>query len=136
MKRIISLALVFVLMFAFATTTFADDAITPRYNNTQSVELSLAIDENGKATIHFDCQGIMGVTTRINAVIKLQKKFLFWWTDVNDAYWNDTYSNHYFEEYRYFNLSSGGEYKLVITFTVYGSGGEADVFTRETTATY
>ena len=59
--------------------------------------------------------------------IKLQKRFLlFWWDDVENGEWTDTVYNYRGTVDHSLQLSSGGEYRAVITVKVYGAGSDYD----------
>ena len=131
-RRIISFAMLIILLFAMAMPTFAtENGIMPRYNNTSSTEATFVIDENGEASICYTCFGYEGITTRIVVETKIQKKFLWWWNDVDDASWVDESNEMFCTNVHSIQLTKSGTYKAVITYNVYGSGGEADVITAE-----
>lgn len=136
-KRIVSFVLLVATLFALATHTFAsDDAITPYYNNTGSTEALFIIEEDGLATVTYTCIGYRGITTNIVVDVKIEKKFLWWWNDVDGASWTDQSSEYYCDSTHTIQLSKSGTYKATITYTVYGSGGEADVITSEIEKSY
>ena len=112
-------------------TMAVENEITPYYNNTSSTEAVFVISESGLATISYACFGYEGITTRIVVETKIQKKFLWWWNDVDGASWTDEAAKVYCANDHSIQLSKSGTYKAVITYNVYGTGGEADIFTRE-----
>ncbi|MBR2025078.1 MAG: hypothetical protein IKA02_04660 [Clostridia bacterium] len=131
-RRIISFAMLVIMLFAMAIPTMAvDNGITPRYNNTDTTEAVFVIRDDGETIISFACFGYEGITTRIVVETKIQKKFLWWWNDVDGASWTDESNRDYCDAEHSFQLSKSGTYKAVITYNVYGTGGEADIFTRE-----
>ncbi len=131
-NRIFSFVMLAVMLFAMALPVFAtENQVTPRYNNTGSTETVFLIDEDGVASVSFTCIGYKGITTRIVVETKIEKKFLWWWNDVDGASWTDESNVHYCSNAHSIQLSKSGTYRLTITYTVYGSGGEADVITRE-----
>ena len=136
-KRIGFLALAIAMLFVFTFHVFAEDnAITPRYNNTGSTEAIFYINSEGLATVSYTCIGYSGITTNIVVEIQLQKKVLWWWNDVDGASWTDSSAGDYCTNEHDYQLSKSGTYKAIITYTVYGSGGEADVITRELEDSY
>ena len=136
-KRIGFLALAIATLLVFTLHTFAsENAITPRYNNTGSTEATFYINSDGLATVSYTCIGYRGVTTNIVVDIQLQKKVLWWWNDVDGATFTDQSSEYYCTNEHSYQLSKSGTYKAIITYTVYGSGGAADVITRELEDSY
>ncbi len=136
-KRIGFFVLAIATLFVFTFHIFAsDNAITPRYNNTGSTEALFVIDSNGLATVSYTCFGYRGVTTSIQVDIKIEKKVLWWWNDVDGAQWIDYSSADYCTNEHEYQLSKKGTYKATITYTVHGTGGEADVITRELEDSY
>ena len=131
-SRIISFVLLVVMLFAMAIPTIAtDDGIMPCFNNTSTTEAVFIIEDNGIATISYTCLGYEGITTRIVVETKIEKKFLWWWNDVDGASWTDESTKVYCANDHSIQLSKRGTYRAVITYTVYGSGGEADVIPAE-----
>ncbi|MBO5286916.1 MAG: hypothetical protein J6B34_02195 [Clostridia bacterium] len=136
-NRIISLVMLAVMLFTMAIPTFAqDNAITPYYNNTASTETVFVIDENGVASISYTCMGYRNITTSISVEMKIQKKTWWWWNDVDGTYWTDSSNTYYCSNAHSVQLNQGGTYKAVVTYTVYGSGGEADVINSEVEKSY
>lgn len=137
-NRIISLAFVAIIAFSMATMVMADDyGITPYYNNTLTTQDTFRIDANGMVTFSFLCRGYRGITTKIEVESVIQKQVGSSWVDVEGACWTDesTTTHYCTNEYTY-QLSERGTYKSVVTYTVYGSGGEADVIVSEIEKTY
>ena len=136
-KRIGFFLLAMATLLVFTFHVFAsENAITPRYNNTGSTEAIFVIDSNGLATVSYTCLGYPGITTSIQVDIKIEKKFLWWWNDVDGAQWTDYSSTDYCVNEHEYQLSKKGTYKATITYTVYGTAGEADVITRELERSY
>ncbi len=136
-KRIISFVLLIATLFVFASHAFAsEDAIAPCFNNTGSAEAVFVIDENGLATVTYTCIGYRGVTTNIVVETKIEKKVLWWWNDVDGASWTDQSSEYYCANDHSIQLTKSGTYRATITYTVYGTGGEADVIEREIENSY
>ena len=93
--------------------------------------LVFVIDENGLATVSYTCIGYRNITTSIVVTTKIEKKTLWWWSDVDGAEWTDQSNEYYCAHDHSIQLSKSGTYRATITYTVYGSGGEADVITSE-----
>ena len=130
-KRLICFAMLVLMLFAMTITSFAaENEITPYYNNTGSTEAVFVIDENGKATVSFTCYGYRNITTKIVVETKIEKKFLWWWNDVDGASWVDETTEDFCDSEHSIQLSKSGTYRVSITYTVYGTAGEADVITR------
>lgn len=131
-SRIISFVMLVIMLFAMSIPTIAaENGIMPRYNNTSSTEAVFVIYDDGEAIVSFTCFGYEGITTKIVVEAKIQKKFLWWWNDVDGASWTDESTKVYCDAEHSFQLTKSGTYRAVITYNVYGSGGEADVITAE-----
>ena len=136
-KRIGFFLLAMATLLVFTFHVFASDYdIAPCYNNTSSTEAVFVIDSNGLATVTYTCLGYMDITTSIQVDIKIEKKFLWWWNDVDGAQWTDYSSTDYCDNTHTIQLSKKGTYKATITYTVYGTAGEADVITGEIEKSY
>ncbi len=134
-NRIISFVMICVMLFAMILPTTAAE-IMPRYNNTANTVEEFTIDASGVATVEYVCNGYKYLTTTIKAEIQLQKKTWWWYNNVDGAYWKDLTNDYSADGSHSIQLTEGGTYKAVITYTVYGSGGTADVITREIEAYY
>ena len=134
-KKIIALA-VAVMLFALATPVFANGYPTPYLNNTSSFETSLDIDENGLATVRVQCRGYRGITSRIEIETKLEKLSDSTWVEVEGASWSDSSTLYYCSKTHTYQIETEGTYRVVATFSVFGTGGETDVFTCEAQAIY
>ena len=129
--RALSLSIVMIMLLAVVIPVFAaENGITPRFNNTNTTNAVFAIDDNDVGTVSYTCMGYEGITSRIVVETKIQKKFLFWWNDVDGAAWTDEASTYYCKNSHSAQLKSG-KYKAIITYTVYGSGGATDVIETE-----
>ena len=136
MKRKISVFLVFtiLLMNLFSVSAFASD-ITPRNNNTATTGTDFVISSTGLAMVGYEYTGYSDITTGATIEIRIQKRnFLFFWNDVVNetiTITGERYSNVYS-----YQLTSTGTYKCTVTYTVYGTAGEADVIPFERTVKY
>ena len=111
------------------------------YNNTISASTQSSVSSNGKLKTIMQVIGIKDRTTRIEVELYVEKRILgiFWsrvdidlpnnvWTDfVNASQYSNTFTTQ---------LNSTGTYRVKGQFTVYGSGGAADVIPFEDTVTY
>ena len=139
MKKILSLILAFVAMFSLVNFDMnrAEAAdIQPRFNNTSSASVVLGINSDGKATISFNCIGITGVTTKIVAETKLERKWGIFWLDVDGGEWIDTINGRNMALTHYLQLEKTGTYRATTTFTVSGSGGANDIIECESQYVY
>ncbi|MBQ7761386.1 MAG: hypothetical protein IJ400_04950 [Clostridia bacterium] len=136
-NRVISFVMLCVMLFAMVIPTNATDSgIMPCYNNTNSTYANFAIDDSGIATTAYLCDGYNNVTTTIKVEIQLQKKTWWWYNNVDGAYWKDVVDYYHCSGEHSIQLTQGGTYKSVVTFTVYGCGGVADVITSEIELSY
>ena len=136
-NRIVSLSLILIVALLMVIPTFAtENEIIPYFNNTSSVQDTFQVTENGKATISFTCRGYRGMTTKIVVNSVIQKQSGSSWVDVAGASWTDESTLYYCVNDHSVQLTSSGTYKATITYTVYGSGGEADVIVSEYEKTY
>lgn len=134
---VIAFVMLCVMLFVMAMPANAiDSGIMPCYNNTVDVAGRFIIDESGEAIIYYECLGYELKTTTIKVEIQLQKKTWWWYNNVDGAYWKDVIDYYYCSGEHSIQLTQGGTYKAVVTFTVYGSGGVADVITEEIEASY
>ena len=136
MKKTLSFLLVVLSVFSLLSCAAIAVGVEPRWNNTSSATVSLAIDENGEATIGLYCIGISGTTTRITAETKLERKWGLFWLDVDGAEWTDTTSNYYMGTSHYVQLSKKATYRAKTEYTVSGTGGANDTFTCDCEYTY
>ena len=136
MKKTISLLLVVLTVFSLASITVSAATVEPRWNNANTAVVVLGINSDGKASITFNCAGISGVTTKITAETKLERKWGIFWLDVDGGEWTDTTSNTYLAKKHEIQLTKTGTYRATTTFTVSGSGGSNDVIEVTSQDTY
>ena len=136
MKRKISAFLVFtiLLMNIFSVGAFASDIST--YNNhTASTTTDFVISSTGLAMVAYNYDGYPNITTGETIEIVIQKRnFLFFWNDVINE--TITVEGEWCSEVNSYQLTSTGTYKCTVTYTVYGTAGEADVIPFERTVKY
>ena len=145
MKKCLSLILLitmFLVCVCPVSAETSDSGIMPRYNNTNHIIVDFSIDNStGIAYIMVDFVGLENITTVGCVEIKLQKKtWGLFWTDVENGSNNNTWTT-YFADYEYydeihFQLPSKGTYRALITFTINGIGGDADVIELVNEDTY
>lgn len=86
---------------------------------------------DGTAHVQGSYEGYYNITTGATITIKIQKKVWFWWSDVNngqpDNTWTDVLYGWKNSAIHSLALTSTGEYRAIITYTVRGSGGADDV---------
>ena len=133
-KKLLSFLLaIFILTISTVPIYAANDNITPRYNNTAIVETSFVIDDNGVAWVSAMYNGYIGITTGAKITIKLEKKFLWWWNDVDNGCADNTYVKEFtgdFDSLSYsLQLSKTGKYRATVVYTIYGTAGDPDVIT-------
>lgn len=139
MKKTIALLLAILSIFSIlGSTAFGVVAagVEPRWNNTNSATVSLVIDDAGEATIALVCVGKGGVTTKITAETKLERKWGLLWLDVDGAEWTDTASTYYLSKSHYVQLSKKATYRATTEYTVTGTGGANDAITCRCEYTY
>ena len=102
-------------------------------NNLASYTASFVVN-SGIAVISARYDGYQNVTTGATITMKLQKKVWFWWSDVDNDQPNNTWTNVLSgwknTANHYLALNETGEYRAIITFTVYGTGGPDDFITE------
>lgn len=136
-NKLFSIALITVLILAFALPTFANgNNITPYFNNTATAEMTFVIDNNGLATVNYTCMGYRGVTKKIVVNTVIEKQNGSSWVTVANASWTDQSTVYYCTNYHTVQLTQRGTYKATVTYTVSGSGGSTDVITRTLQYTY
>lgn len=144
MKKVVSVLLVaFLLATCISISSFAaktSETISPCYNNANSANISLIISDTGKATVKLTCKGKTDVTTKIIAVSYLQRKVGLIWVKVDNGLdgkkWNDTVNGVNLIKTHTLQLEKTGTYRATVEYTVYGSGGSADVIEKTVTAEY
>lgn len=117
----------------------SDTPITPpiiRLNNTNLVVCNFLIIDTNNAVAEATFEGHNGITSGATIEIKLQRKVLFWWTDVSGGAWTDTINSYYGGVSHSLRLTKKGDYRAVFTITVRGSGGDPDVLTDTITDSY
>lgn len=128
MKKILSLFMVVLMCMSMVLPMYAtDEIITPRYNNVAMATGDFTITSTGLAIASFTYTGYTEYATRATITCKIEKKTLWWWSDVDGASWIDelTGSSNFAEHT--IQLSKKGKYKLTYEIVVYGTAGDPDV---------
>jgi hypothetical protein len=134
MKRVLSVLLVAVMLATFAASVFAND-ISLYNNNTGTTATNFVISSTGLAMVAYKYSGYTGITTGATIEIKIQKRnLLIFWSDIVTETISAT--GELCDEVYTYQLSGKGTYKCTVTYTVYGTAGEADVIPFERTVTY
>lgn len=148
-KRPIFLAAVMMLAFAmlvplpvFATdaapptqiiTVQAHDDVPVSYSNNMEEAVSRFLVSDNQAIVKAECNGLSHVTSKIKIEIKLERKILFWWFDVENGQPDDTWTDIYYASNASVThtlaLTQTGSYRATFTYTVSGNGGSDDVIT-------
>lgn len=145
MKKTLKKLLTLTLALCFLVTPLAlavgAENIQPRLNNTISTLTNMSITSSGELNIGYNYSGVIGVTS--HAVIKTyveKRTLLFFWSRVDigttDNVWVDTVYQEFYTGGRSFQLSSSGTYRVTVQYTIYGSGGAADVLDYEGTDSF
>lgn len=147
MKKVPVYLLAVILMFlssarinAYAASGSEEGEIMPYYNNTASALSVASVSDSGVITITNKYTGFKNSTTK--AVIKtyIEKNVSGYWqrVDINQTnnQWVDTIYNFMYTGSHTFQLPSRGSYRIKVEFTIYGTGGAADVINCELHKTY
>ena len=136
---VFALAVLLLAMSIYVPLNKAAAATT--YNNTTNTGLTCSISSAGRLTANLLVTGIKGRTTRIQAELYVEKRFLLvFWSRVAIGYPNDLWTDSV-NSYNYSNtfstdLSSTGTYRVTVTYTVSGTGGADDIITMTQIETY
>lgn len=100
-KRIISVILTVVMLcsmgmgtqlFSVNAQVIEDAGVQPLYDYTSSTSVLLSISD-GTAICSATLDGYAGITTKVSIDMTLQKKTLWWWSEVQT--WHTTYYENY-----------------------------------------
>lgn len=132
MKKILSLLLTVVFCVVLVLPIYAsNEGIMPCYNNTASAIVEFTISDTGLARVACGYSGFNGITNNATVTCKIEKRTLFWWSDVDGAEWTDNLEGSISTIQYAIQLPKSGKYRLTYEITVYGSGGAPDVITGE-----
>jgi len=133
-KKIAALVLLTCLMFcSTALPVFAGNIEDePVYEDPQEpyvytyVSSNYFMISNGTAYAETLFVGFSNITSRAVVEIKLQHRFLFWWSDVSGGTWNDTVYDYQGTVSHSLDLTQYGDFRAIFTVRVYGSGSDYD----------
>lgn len=134
MKRIIAIVLTLVTVIAVASPAYAAE---PRYANASSMTVTLSISESGQAKVLVRMTGSSSLS-KSSITTYIEKKVGSAWTRVDIGTTNDTWeytttSTSVVKTYTT-QLSSIGEYRAVVTFTL--TGATVETVTQTDNASY
>ena len=128
MKRFLTLGLAVIMLCGMILPICAaGNGATPYFNNAATVSANFVIQDSGEATVRLGYVGYEDYTTGATITSKLQKKVLWWWSDVNGASWTDEAVGDYYNVEHSYQLTSRGTYRVVYEFEIRGTAGAADV---------
>jgi hypothetical protein len=135
-RKILSIVLAVLLLFTASVVanaesveidvienTSSEETVQPRYDYTSSTWVNLVISNN-KASCTSRLIGYQS-TTKIVITMTLQKKTLFWWSEVET--WTGTYNDFVGELSKSKSIESG-TYRIKTKFVVY-SGSDSETIT-------
>ena len=137
-----ALALVSAFLLCKPLTAPATAAeIAPYFDSTAAVKLWGGISSTGVLTVNYSCTGFQGVTEKIVIRTYVEKKVagLFWSrVDIGGSNneWVFVSTSSSYSTDKSITLPSKGTYRINVTFTVSGSGGDADTIQRTLEKTY
>ena len=140
-KRILSVAVMFVILISSFSIIANAEEITPRFNNVASITSIASISDSGKLTVSNSFSASASVFTKAVITTYVEKRTLgIFWTRVdigqtNDEWVDTIYTNIYTGNHIH-QLEKKGTYRITVEYVVYGTGGAADVVTREIEKTY
>jgi len=105
-------------------------SVVPLNNNTNTTAVCFQIiDGEGIAEATF--VGYDHITTGATITIKIQKKTLFWWSDVDNGQPDNTWTDVVYGTQGIVShslpITKTGKYRAIFTFTVSGYGNEDDI---------
>ena len=140
-KRILSIAVMFaILLSSFSFVANAED-ISPRFNNVNTISSISSISDSGKLTVTNRFSSSPSVFTKAVITTYVEKRTLgIFWSRVdigqtNDEWVDTVYENVYSGMHSH-QLEKTGTYRITVEYVIYGTGGAADVVTREMQKTY
>lgn len=129
-RTLLTLALICALIFSLAAPICA----SLLYNNIRSTDGNAFISGSTLYTIA-EFTGTEDITESVTVEIKVEKKtLLLFWSEVET--WTDTVNNWKGSVSHSLALSNTGNYRVTITYTAEGTGGDADEITETFNLTY
>lgn len=135
MKKFIAVCLCIVTLFSATITAYAG-SVQPYSNNVDTTNTTFSISSSGLSTVKNTYSGITGTTKSAEIVTKVQKKVGLIWVTVSGGSWTDTSTSTSFSKSHSVQLSSKGTYRAHVVFTISGTGGSDDKFTKNVEKTY
>lgn len=140
-KRVICVAVAFVMAMSTFSAFAAAQMVEPYFNNTMDVSNEASVSSSGKLTIMNSLVAYDNYFSKAIITTYVEKKVLgLFWSRVDIGQTNDKWIDVIYENvytgFHYFQLSDKGTYKVTTEFVVYGSGGPADIITRTATTQY
>lgn len=131
MKKFLSLFLVLLVCVSMILPIYAsNEGVSPYYNNTANANASFIISDSGLATVTLSYMGYTNYATGATITCKIEKKTLWWWSDVDGAEWIDSVEGSSNIVEHTYQLSKTGKYRLTYEITVYGTAGNPDVISN------
>ena len=132
-KKLLSLTFAILILCISIVPVYAVDAPTPRFNNTATTESTFLITDDGVAWVGAMYIGYDNLTTFACIQIKIERKVMWWWTDVENGWTDNTYVTELWGvenamEYS-LQLDKKGTYRATVTYTINGLGGDSDIIT-------
>lgn len=135
MKRIFAILLSAVIVLSSAVTAYASDCSTYT-NDVNKTNTVFTISNSGSATVKNTYYGMNGAIKSAKIVTKIQKKVGIIWVNVDGCTWTDnTNATNYSKTYKA-KLSSKGNYRAHVVFTVTGTNGKNDKITKNVEKVY
>lgn len=140
-KTLLIMCLAIIMCFSSVPlTAFATEnndtasTISPRWSHLGNVNFIFSATSSGGHT-EVSYSGYSDSFAQADIHVKLQKKFLLlFWTDVDEWSMSSTEINESY--YHCFTLDGTGTYKATLTFTVTGTDGTVDTYTKELESKY
>lgn len=112
------------------TAVYAIGGVSTCNNNLNMTATSFIITNDlGEVCASF--VGYTGITTEAIIESKIQRRTLFWWSDVDNGETDNTWVDHFYkvsgDVTHTVEITKKGTYRAVVTYTVKGTGGADDV---------
>lgn len=126
---------VIILLMSMVLPVTATDSAGPapqllRLNNTDYTLESIIINDGNNAIINVEYKGYKNITTGATITFQMQRKVLFWWTNVEYGEWINTFYTYYGSATHTIRLQQTGQYRVVIQYTITGTAGSPDVIDK------
>ena len=112
------------------TAVYAIGEVSTCNNNLNMTATSFII-KNDLGEVCASFVGYTGITTEAIIESKIQRRTLFWWSDVDNGETDNTWVDHFYkvsgDVSHTVEITKKGTYRAVVTYTVKGTGGADDV---------